>query len=132
MTARRQAADADGDAHDAHIAEVTDILAGVGPNPGAEPGVAPGPGTGTDTGLDSGTGRGEGARTSSGTGRSVGVSVTLCPRGPLLVRGADVVRDESGREFEVTRPVVAICRCGKTSRAPWCDGTHKVIPTTAG
>ncbi len=55
------------------------------------------------------------------------VSVRLCPNGPLLVRGADVVRDEAGREHRVTRPVVAVCACGRSGRRPWCDGTHKVI-----
>lgn len=55
------------------------------------------------------------------------VEVVCCPDGPFLVRGADVIRDEEGIAQEVTRPVVAVCRCGKTSRAPWCDGTHKVL-----
>lgn len=55
------------------------------------------------------------------------VSVRLCPGGPLLVRGADVVRDEAGVAHAVTRPVVAVCACGKTGRPPWCDGTHKVV-----
>ncbi len=57
-----------------------------------------------------------------------GVEVTLCPRGPMLVRGATKVRDSDGRAHAVTRPVVAVCVCGKSQREPWCDGTHKVIP----
>lgn len=56
------------------------------------------------------------------------VEVTSCPDGPLLVRGAETVRDEDGTAHEVTRPVVAVCACGKSQRKPWCDGTHKVIP----
>jgi len=56
------------------------------------------------------------------------VRIVACPDGPFLVRGADTVTDESGTTHEVTRPVVAVCRCGKSARAPWCDGTHKVIP----
>jgi CDGSH-type Zn-finger protein len=56
------------------------------------------------------------------------VSVSLCPAGPLLVRGADSVRDGDGVEHPVTRPVVAVCVCGKSSRQPWCDATHKAIP----
>ena len=56
------------------------------------------------------------------------VEVTPCPDGPLLVRGADVVTDDEGNRHEVTRPVVAVCVCGKSQRRPWCDGTHKVIP----
>ena len=56
------------------------------------------------------------------------VSVSLCPAGPLLVRGADSVRDDDGVEHPVTRPVVAVCVCGKSARRPWCDSTHKAIP----
>ena len=52
----------------------------------------------------------------------------LCPHGPLLVRGADSVRDEAGVEHPTTRPVVAVCTCGKSARSPWCDGTHKALP----
>jgi CDGSH-type Zn-finger protein len=52
--------------------------------------------------------------------------VTVIPDGPVLVRGARVVIDDSGAEHPVSRPVVAICQCGHSQRAPWCDGTHKV------
>lgn len=53
------------------------------------------------------------------------IRITPCPDGPVLLRGADILVDDSGRRHEVTRPVVAVCVCGKSSRAPWCDGTHK-------
>lgn len=56
------------------------------------------------------------------------VTVRVCPEGPMIVRGAQVVLDELGREHEVTRPVVALCGCGKSARKPWCDSTHKSIP----
>lgn len=55
------------------------------------------------------------------------ITVVCCKDGPLLVRGASVVHDEQGQPHEVTRPVVAVCRCGKSSRQPWCDGTHKAL-----
>ena len=55
------------------------------------------------------------------------VRVRACPDGPVLVRGADVVVDEEGAEHAVTRPVVAVCVCGRSARAPWCDGTHKSV-----
>ena len=54
-------------------------------------------------------------------------TVRVCPDGPFLVRGADEVVDEQGVRHPVTRPVVAVCACGRSSRAPWCDGTHKSI-----
>ncbi len=56
-----------------------------------------------------------------------GVEVRTCPGGPLLVRGAETVLDDEGLEHAVSRPVVAVCACGKSSRKPWCDSTHKAI-----
>jgi CDGSH-type Zn-finger protein len=55
------------------------------------------------------------------------VEVTPCPEGPLLVRGADVVRDPTGAVHVATRPVVALCTCDRSQRMPWCDGTHKAV-----
>lgn len=54
--------------------------------------------------------------------------VVLCAHGPMLVRGATSIQAEDGTVHAVERPVVALCRCDKSSRLPWCDGTHKVIP----
>ncbi len=53
--------------------------------------------------------------------------VVLCPDGPMLLRGDHVVEDDDGVAHTTSRPVSAVCRCGKTSAPPWCDGTHKVI-----
>ena len=55
------------------------------------------------------------------------VRVQVCPGGPALVRGADQVEDADGAVHEVTRPVVAVCLCGKSALTPWCDGTHKSL-----
>ncbi|MEV6806326.1 CDGSH iron-sulfur domain-containing protein [Streptomyces sp. NPDC017248] len=52
--------------------------------------------------------------------------ITAYPDGPLLVRGAHRVVDADGTETEVTRPVVALCRCGRSGQKPWCDSTHKL------
>ncbi len=57
--------------------------------------------------------------------------VVLCPGGPMLLRGDHVVTDEEGRRHRTTRPVSAVCRCGKSAIKPWCDGTHKVLPPRA-
>lgn len=54
--------------------------------------------------------------------------VVIRPHGPMLVRGAVTVQAADGTVHPVERPVVALCRCEKSSRLPWCDGTHKVIP----
>lgn len=57
--------------------------------------------------------------------------VVICPGGPLLLRGEHVVADEQGHTHHTTRPVSAVCRCGKSATQPWCDGTHKVLPPRA-
>jgi CDGSH-type Zn-finger protein len=53
--------------------------------------------------------------------------VVVCPDGPLLIRGDHVVEAADGSRHRTTRPVSAVCRCGKTSRPPWCDGTHQLL-----
>lgn len=58
---------------------------------------------------------------------SAEVRVRPCPDGPVLVRGADQIVDEAGVAHEVTRPVVAVCVCGRSQLTPWCDGTHKSV-----
>ena len=57
--------------------------------------------------------------------------VEVCPGGPALVRGADAVIDGTGTAYPTTRPVVAVCLCGRSQLAPWCDGTHKVVTPDA-
>ena len=59
--------------------------------------------------------------------RGVDVQRTPCPGGPQLVRGATEVVDVDGVAHPVTRPVVALCACDRSQRAPWCDGTHKAV-----
>lgn len=56
------------------------------------------------------------------------VRLTLCPGGPLLVDGEAEVTGTDGESHRTSRPVSAVCRCGASARAPWCDGTHKLLP----
>lgn len=54
--------------------------------------------------------------------------VIVCAGGPVLLRGDHLVRDEDGVEHPTRRPVSAVCRCGRSTVKPWCDGTHKAVP----
>ncbi len=54
------------------------------------------------------------------------VTVMECPGGPLLVRGADEIVAADGTAAPVERSVVAVCRCGRSDRMPWCDDSHRV------
>jgi CDGSH-type Zn-finger protein len=53
-------------------------------------------------------------------------TITPYRDGPLLVRGPIRLQDMHGREIEVGRETVALCRCGKSRIRPFCDGTHKL------
>ncbi|HJX77087.1 CDGSH iron-sulfur domain-containing protein [Glutamicibacter sp.] len=53
-------------------------------------------------------------------------SITVCPRGPLLVRGDFEILDEKGQPVPRTRETVALCRCGASAIKPYCDGSHKL------
>lgn len=55
------------------------------------------------------------------------VTITPYRDGPLLVRGPVRMRDMHGREIELERDTIALCRCGKSRSRPFCDGTHKLI-----
>lgn len=55
-----------------------------------------------------------------------------CPGGPLLVDGDVELTDEDGTVHRSTRPVTAVCRCGASARAPWCDGSHKLLAARRG
>ncbi len=46
----------------------------------------------------------------------------------MLLRGDHVVADADGQVHRTTRPVSAVCRCGRSANQPWCDATHKVLP----
>ena len=41
--------------------------------------------------------------------------VVVCPDGPVLIRGDHVVEAPDGTRHRTTRPVSAVCRCGKTA-----------------
>jgi CDGSH-type Zn-finger protein len=55
-----------------------------------------------------------------------GALITPYRDGPLVVRGPFRLVDQDGREIEVTRGTIALCRCGKSRTKPFCDGTHKL------
>ena len=59
------------------------------------------------------------------------VTITPYRDGPLLVRGPFRLQDQDGREIEVGRETVALCRCGKSRIRPFCDGSHKLVRFTA-
>jgi CDGSH-type Zn-finger protein len=53
--------------------------------------------------------------------------IRIRDHGPLLVEGPFELCDAEGRPFplDATKPAFALCRCGNSKNAPFCDGTHK-------
>ncbi len=53
--------------------------------------------------------------------------ITIRDNGPLLIEGPFCLQDADGKTWvlDANKPAFALCRCGQTSNAPFCDGTHK-------
>ena len=51
--------------------------------------------------------------------------ITAYRDGPLLVRGPFRLEDQNGNPIDAGRETIALCRCGQTRIAPFCDGSHK-------
>jgi CDGSH-type Zn-finger protein len=47
------------------------------------------------------------------------------PNGPYRVEGPISLIDVNGNEWDLTgKPAISLCRCGLSSKRPFCDGTH--------
>ncbi|MGC9335340.1 MAG: CDGSH iron-sulfur domain-containing protein [Anaerolineae bacterium] len=55
------------------------------------------------------------------------VSIRGRADGPYLIEGKARYVDEAGEEHVTEGKVVALCRCGGSSRKPFCDGTHRKV-----
>ncbi len=52
------------------------------------------------------------------------LEIECAPDGPYLVKNLDRLRNSRGDRLP-TKPITALCRCGRSSSKPFCDGTHK-------
>jgi len=50
--------------------------------------------------------------------------ITVMPNGPLMVEGNLTVNKMSGENIKDGEKLF-LCRCGHSSKKPFCDGTHK-------
>lgn len=48
--------------------------------------------------------------------------ITLIPGGPLIVKGGATVLNR--KQTEVFNQTVSFCRCTRSKKFPYCDGTH--------
>jgi hypothetical protein len=94
-----------------------DARAVPGPAPAAEPVPESAPVTGSAPVPDPGP--------AAAAGSGAAATITVCPDGPLLVRGGYELLDGDDRPIDPGRATVALCRCGASSIKPFCDGSHK-------
>ncbi len=52
--------------------------------------------------------------------------VEVLKNGPLLLQGPLKI-NYKGKEEILEREKIFLCRCGQSSKKPYCDGTHKKI-----
>lgn len=55
------------------------------------------------------------------------VKITVRTNGSLKVEGPVELYDADGGKFplDASKPAIALCRCGASKNAPFCDGAHK-------
>ena len=52
-------------------------------------------------------------------------TVTGRPNGPFMVSGPIKLQDAEGKEISVDSDPIFLCRCGESSKKPFCDGSHR-------
>ena len=52
------------------------------------------------------------------------VTIQTLKNGPLLVNGTIDLKDAQGNPISVKDKTIALCRCGGSSKKPFCDGAH--------
>jgi CDGSH iron-sulfur domain-containing protein 3 len=50
--------------------------------------------------------------------------IEVVDSGPLKISGSFIIKDLK-RDREIRMEEVFLCRCGKSSDKPFCDGSHK-------
>ena len=55
-------------------------------------------------------------------------TIRLRQNGPYVIDSEDVrVIDWNGVDYSIERRPVALCRCGASTKKPFCDGTHSKV-----
>ena len=56
------------------------------------------------------------------------VTITVRPNGPFRVEGPIKLVDANGQQWDLTgKPAISLCRCGASTKKPFCDGQHSKI-----
>lgn len=54
------------------------------------------------------------------------VTIRTRNNGPFVIEGPVTIVDAQGNPFLISgdKPAIALCRCGHSSKKPFCDGSH--------
>jgi CDGSH-type Zn-finger protein len=64
-------------------------------------------------------------RLTQNKGKHMSAQMTPLKNGPLKVEGEFSLNDSAGKPFTLTAgKAVFLCRCGLSSKKPFCDGSH--------
>jgi len=56
------------------------------------------------------------------------LTISTYENGPFLVTGkAFRLVDAQGEAFSIDKETIALCRCGASTKKPFCDGAHSKI-----
>lgn len=56
------------------------------------------------------------------------VTIRVNEHGPYRVKGPITLLDPDGNEYDLGgRRSIFLCRCGASTRKPFCDGTHSEL-----
>lgn len=55
------------------------------------------------------------------------VTITIRKDGPYRVEGELMLVDHEGNIVPLPGPKFSLCRCGASTKKPFCDGTHSKI-----
>jgi CDGSH-type Zn-finger protein len=55
------------------------------------------------------------------------IVISCRENGPYFLRGPAKILDHQGNEFTIPpgKENIALCRCGKSTKKPFCDGSHR-------
>ena len=76
--------------------------------------------------LTGGAGAGSDRFSGQGDAGMANAAITVRKNGPYLASGAVVVRDADGNLYPA-KEMLALCRCGASTKKPFCDGTHSKV-----
>lgn len=52
--------------------------------------------------------------------------ITINPNGSLRIEGDVELYDGTGKKYDLAgRTTFSLCRCGASTRKPFCDGSHR-------